>query len=59
MLHDYPFDSDSEAIDNIEKFDIPYVGGIIKLTKGKEYPPQVLNAVDYLCDNWDYGVEWI
>lgn len=57
-LNDYPFDSDMEAWENLNRYNITHNKGTIILSSKDTYPPQVLNAVDYLCDEWDYGVEW-
>lgn len=59
MLFYDSFDSDSEAIHNLEQVGIAYRGGLIKLIKDAIYPPQVLNAVHYLCNEWDYAAIWI
>ena len=32
-------------------------GGVIKPRVGVEPTPDELNAIDYLCQEWDYGYE--
>ncbi len=58
-LYAYPFLNQSEALHNLAVVNVSHYKGIIRLVKSCEYQPQVLNAVDYLCDEWDYAVEWI
>ncbi len=54
------FNDDSDALENLDEVKISYTDGIIKLFNSRRYlyPPQVLSAVDYLCEEWDYCLEW-
>lgn len=59
MLYDHPFDTMERALHNLRECNVMYTKGIIILNTNNSYPPQLLNACDYLCDEWDYAIEWI
>lgn len=53
-----PSDGEPAAIRLLEQHEITYRGGVIKLPKGT-LNAELLDAVDYLVEEWDYELEWI
>lgn len=49
---------DSGAIAVLEFHGVRVEKGLIHLVKGS-LNPDVLDAADYLCDEWDYTIEWV
>lgn len=58
-LNDYPFENMAAALENLTRYNIVCDKGMIKLPYNDTFPPEVLNAVDYLCDEWDCSVEMV
>lgn len=52
-----PFDDDVEALDVLAEFGVTHDRGLIRLRRDQK-DPRPLNAVDYLCEEWDYDLEW-
>lgn len=54
------FEDDGEALNLLETYDIrPDRGGILQVPKTYEnnLPFYVCDAINYLCDEWDYA--WV
>lgn len=53
-----PSDGEPAAVRLLVSYKIEYRGGIIKLPQGTANP-ELLDAVDYLVEEWDYALEWV
>ncbi len=51
------FNSDYEAWEFLESKGFLENNFIIQISKDKELTDREIEALDYLCDEWDWGVE--
>jgi hypothetical protein len=54
----FEFEHDSQALIVLCDAGIKQVKGVIQLKFGTVYPPKIIAACNYLCDEWDYGLCW-
>lgn len=64
-MHSYTrFNRNAENAEQIaermlDSYKLDYRGGVVKLVSGHVYPDNLIQAIRYLCDEYDYSWQWV
>jgi len=53
------FEDDLEAFEAINHLNLEYPGGVFQIPKQMVIKRRQMSALVYLCDEWDFGMEFI